>query len=80
MTEKNFPINPERLAEIIRQYPTPFHIYDEKAIRANARKLVAAFSRFPVFTEFFAVKALPNPFIMKILAEEGFGEIGRAHV
>jgi len=56
----------------IKKCPTPFHIYDEKAIRQYARKLIAAFS-WTDFQEFFAVKACPNPYILKILKEEGFG-------
>ena len=73
MTEKNFPLSPERLEEVIKDYPTPFHIYDEKAIRQNIRNLKAAFAWAPEFREHFAVKATPNPRIVQILAEEGAG-------
>ncbi len=73
MAEKKLPFTREQLLEIIKEYPTPFHIYDEAAIRANARKLLEAFSWVPEFKEFFAVKATPNPYILKILREEGFG-------
>jgi len=73
MNSKTFPLSKERLAELANRYPTPFYIYDEAAIRANARKLTKAFSVFPDFKEHFAVKALPNPFILQILADEGFG-------
>ncbi|MBP2639881.1 MAG: diaminopimelate decarboxylase [Firmicutes bacterium] len=73
MTEKKLPFNQSQLAEIIRQYPTPFHIYDEEAIRKNVRQLLAAFSWAPQFKEFFAVKATPNPTILKVLREEGVG-------
>ena len=59
--------------EIIQEIPTPFHIYDEAGIRANARALKAAFSWNPGFREYFAVKATPNPHILKILQEEGCG-------
>ena len=59
--------------EIIREIPTPFHIYDEAGIRANARALKAAFSWNPGFREYFAVKATPNPYILKLLMEEGCG-------
>ncbi len=59
--------------EIIREIPTPFHIYDEAGIRANARALKAAFSWNPGFKEYFAVKATPNPHILQILKEEGCG-------
>ncbi|QHQ60663.1 diaminopimelate decarboxylase [Anaerocolumna sedimenticola] len=63
----------EQLKEITKQYPTPFHIYDEKGIRENARKLKKAFSWNKGYREYFAVKATPNPFIIKILNEEGCG-------
>lgn len=63
----------EQLKEIIKKYPTPFHIYDEKGIRENARKLKAAFAWNNGFKEYFAVKATPNPFILKVLQEEGCG-------
>ena len=59
--------------EIIKTYPTPFHIYDERGIRANARALKAAFSWNPGFKEYFAVKATPTPGILKLLREEGCG-------
>ncbi|MDD5954321.1 MAG: diaminopimelate decarboxylase [Firmicutes bacterium] len=59
--------------EIIAQIPTPFHIYDEAGIRRNARELKAAFSWNSGFREYFAVKATPNPHIMKVLREEGCG-------
>jgi diaminopimelate decarboxylase len=73
MPTKNFPLNKLQLEEIAKTYPTPFYIYDEAAIRRNARAVKDAFSIFPSFVEHFAVKALPNPFILKILADEGFG-------
>ena len=63
----------EKAREIIRQIPTPFHIYDEAGIRANARALRRAFSWNPGFHEYFAVKATPNPYILQILHEEGCG-------
>ena len=63
----------EQLQEIVKQYPTPFHLYDEKGIRENARALKAAFAWNPGYKEFFAVKATPNPQILKILKEEGCG-------
>lgn len=63
----------EQLKEITKKYPTPFHIYDEKGIRENARKLKAAFAWNNGFKEYFAVKATPNPFILKVLQEEGCG-------
>jgi len=73
MVSKKLPFTKERILEIRKNHPTPFHIYDEAGIRGNARKFKKAFSILPGFKEFFAVKALPNPFIMKILKEEGFG-------
>ena len=63
----------EQLQEMTKTYPTPFHLYDEKGIRENARKLKAAFAWNPGFKEYFAVKATPNPTILKILHEEGCG-------
>ena len=73
MAEKKIPFTREALEKIVQQYPTPFHIYDEAAIRDNARKFAAAFAWAPHFKEYFAVKATPNPTILKILREEGFG-------
>ena len=63
----------EKAREITAQIPTPFHIYDEAGIRANARALQKAFAWNKGFREFFAVKATPNPYILKILQEEGCG-------
>ena len=63
----------EKAKEIREQIPTPFYVYDEAGIRANARALKAAFSWNPGFREYFAVKATPNPFLLKILHEEGCG-------
>ena len=72
MTKVPF-IDKKKAEDIIREYPTPFHIYDEKGIRENARRLKKAFSWNKGFKEFFAVKATPNPTILKILREEGCG-------
>jgi len=69
----NLPFNAAQLEAITRRFPTPFHIYDEAAIRANARRLKTAFAWNPGFREYFAVKACPNPYLMKILKAEGFG-------
>ncbi len=63
----------DQLQEMTTTYPTPFHLYDEKGIRENARKLKEAFAWNPGFKEYFAVKATPNPAILKILHEEGCG-------
>jgi hypothetical protein len=73
MSKKVLPFNKMEIEKIIEKTPTPFHIYDEKAIIANARALKAAFVWNEGFREYFAVKATPNPYIMKILAAEGFG-------
>lgn len=66
-------ITKEKIIDIAKMYPTPFHIYDEKGIRENAVRLKKAFSWNKGFREYFAVKATPNPFILKILQEEGCG-------
>ena len=66
-------VTKEKLEEIIKTYPTPFHIYDEKGIRDNAIALKEAFSWNPGFKEYFAVKATPNPYIINILREVGCG-------
>ena len=66
-------ITKEQVEEIVKTYPTPFHIYDEKGIRENARALNKAFSWNKGYKEYFAVKATPNPTILKILHEEGCG-------
>ena len=62
-----------QIEEIVKTYPTPFHIYDEKGLRANAAAVKEAFAWNKGYKEFFAVKAEPNPFIMKILKEYGVG-------
>ena len=66
-------VTKEQLDEIVKKYPTPFHLYDEKGIRETARGLYKAFSWNKGFKEYFAVKATPNPTILKILREEGCG-------
>ena len=73
MSSKHFPFTRQQLSEIVERFPTPFYLYDEGAIRANAKRIARAFSVFPGFKEHFAVKALPNPFVLKVLADEGFG-------
>ncbi len=69
----NFPLSASQLSNLIKDFPTPFYLYDEKAIRENMRRFTKAFSIFPFFREHFAVKACPNPYILKILEEEGCG-------
>ncbi len=73
MPIKPLPFSKTQIEKIIEKYPTPFHIYDEQAIRNNARQLLATFAWAPGFKEHFAVKATPNPYIIKTLHEEGFG-------
>ena len=73
MNSKTLPFTASLLEEIASRYPTPFHIYDERAIRRNARHLIDSFSWNAGFKQFFAVKATPNPYILKILKSEGFG-------
>ena len=73
MNQKYFPLDRAALEKLADNYPTPFYIYDEKAIIENVRRIKAAFSVFPSYKNHFAVKALPNPYVLKILAAEGFG-------
>lgn len=73
MSIKELPFKKDKLEEIAARFPTPFHIYDEKAIRKNARELLKAFAWNKGYKEYFAVKATPNPFLLKILKSEGFG-------
>jgi len=73
VNQKYFPLDKTALAELTRRYPTPFYLYDEKGIVDNVRAIQAAFSVFPGYKEHFAVKALPNPVILKILAGHGAG-------
>lgn len=72
MNKKPF-VTKEQLETIVKKYPTPFHLYDERGIRENARKLKQAFAWNQGFKEYFAVKATPNPTILRILKEEGCG-------
>ncbi len=74
MTDKTLPFTKAQLEAIAARVPTPFHIYDEGAIRANARAFYQAFKWVPGgFVNFFAVKALPNPHVLALLKEEGLG-------
>ena len=73
MTTKQLPFTKQQIEKIIEHYPTPFHIYDEKGIREYARKFMKAFSWDPGFKEFYAIKSAPNPYLMKIMRQEGFG-------
>lgn len=70
---KNAYVSKEKVEAIAKEYPTPFYLYDEKGIRETARKLYKAFSWNPGFKEYFAIKATPNPAILRILKEEGCG-------
>ena len=73
MSQKKTFVTLEQLKEINKTYPTPYHLYDEKGIRANAERLKKAFSWNKGYREYFAVKATPNPFILNILKEYGCG-------
>ena len=73
MTEKKLPFTKQTLEKIIENHPTPFHIYDEKGMRSYAKRFVKAFAWNEGFKEYYAIKAAPNPYLMKILREEGFG-------
>jgi diaminopimelate decarboxylase len=74
MNDKRLPFSKEELEKIVSAYPTPFHIYEEKEIKRNAQALYKAFDWVPGgFKNYFAVKALPNPYILDILREEGMG-------
>jgi len=73
MADKTLPFNKKEMEDIISKFPTPFHIYDEKAILANAERMNKAFSWAPEYKNYFAVKALPNPAILKLLTKAGFG-------
>jgi len=70
---KTLPFTKKEIEDIIRKYPTPFYIYDEKGIRKRAREFLESFSILPGFKNYFAVKACPNPHILKILREEKMG-------
>lgn len=71
--EKRPFVTKEQLEEIIKTYPTPFHLYDEKGIRENAKQLQEAFVWNKGYKEYFAVKATPNPYLLQILKELGCG-------
>ncbi|MEN6339551.1 MAG: diaminopimelate decarboxylase [Clostridiaceae bacterium] len=70
---RSLPFNKEELEAVVQKYPTPFHIYDEAGIRSNVLRLQEAFAWNAGFREYFAVKALPNPMIMKLLHSIGCG-------
>ena len=69
----NFSLDDQVFFDAAQTFETPFHLYTEEGIRQTARGLIRAFSGVPVFREYFAVKALPNPSILRILKEEGCG-------
>ncbi len=73
MSEKKIPVTKEDLENIALEHPTPFYLYDEKAIRENVRNFYKAFSWAPGFKNYFAVKACPNPAVLQMLKEEGCG-------
>ena len=70
---RRIPFDLKWIEETAKKWPTPFHVYDAKAIRANAKRLKKAFSWNSGFREYFAVKATPNPHLMKLLKEFDFG-------
>ena len=72
MNNKPLPFDERTIRQIANQFPTPFYLYNEAAIRAGARRLNQAFA-WGAFKEYYAVKACPNPYLLKILREEGFG-------
>ena len=73
MSNKKPFITLDQAQDIIADVPTPFHLYDEKGIRENARRVNKAFAWNKGFKEYFAVKATPNPYLLQILQEEGCG-------
>ena len=76
MNKKTVPFTSEQLENIIAQYPTPFHIYDEEGIIENMKSFINAFSWNKGFKQYFAVKATPNPYIMRLLQKLGVGMHG----
>ncbi|MCR4325702.1 MAG: diaminopimelate decarboxylase [Patescibacteria group bacterium] len=70
---KTVPFKKSDLEKLIAEHPTPFYIYEEAGIRMSVKRLIGAFSWAPHFKEYFAVKALPNPAILRLLKEEGSG-------
>ena len=73
MSQKILPFTKSVIDNIIKEYPTPFHLYYERGIRENINKLISAFSWVNGFKEYYAVKANPNPSILKIMKDEGLG-------
>ena len=73
MNQKTVPFTSEQLEAIIANYPTPFHIYDEEGIVNNMKRFISAFSWNKGFKQYFAVKATPNPYIMRVLQKLGVG-------
>lgn len=70
---KDFFVSHEKLAEIAKQYPTPFYLYDEKGIRENMERVKRAFAWNPGYREYFAVKATPNPYLLELMKDGSFG-------
>lgn len=66
-------VTKQQVEEIVKKFPTPFHLYDEAGIRANAQAVKDAFAWNPGFREYFAVKATPNPYLLKILKDYDMG-------
>ncbi|CEM08550.1 unnamed protein product [Vitrella brassicaformis CCMP3155] len=70
---KSLPFTDKQLIDAVQRFPTPFHMYSEDGIRSTCRRLKQAFSWSPSFTNYFAVKATPNPHLLKLLKDEGLG-------
>ena len=70
---KDFYVSHEKLAEIAKQYPTPFYLYDEKGIRENMERVKRAFAWNTGYREYFAVKATPNPYLLELMKDGSFG-------
>ena len=73
MNSKNIPFDLEKIKSISKDHPTPFYVYDEKAMLENLEKFLESFNVLNGFKEFFAVKVNPNPFINKLLVDNGCG-------
>ena len=80
MSKKVIPLSVDALQTLTETYPTPFHLYDERGIRENARLLQKAFSWNPGFKEYFAVKATPNPYILSLLLKRKGLEVTALHI
>jgi diaminopimelate decarboxylase len=71
--DNDLPFTKTDVLEWVKKYPTPFHVFDENGIRTNAKNMKISFGWNKGYRNFFAVKAAPNPYLLKILKEEGMG-------